>query len=216
MHAFCFKGHITFNSEIMKKLILVAGLLITTSVAALAQLPSFTGGLKAGANYSQLKSDEDLTDASSILGYQFGIWTRLGGAGVYLQPELYLGSKGGENPIIINGGTETEVNGEVKFTTLDLPVLLGTKFGPNKLNFRLMAGPVISFVVDKSTSTESAYESIQDYKDQALGLQAGAGVDVGNLTVDLRYEAGLSNISKSDKYDQKQNLFHLSLGLKLF
>jgi len=200
----------------MKKLILVAALLITTSVAALAQLPSFTGGLKAGANYSQLKSDEDLTDANSILGYQFGVWTRLGGAGIYLQPELYLGSKGGENPIVINGGTETEVNGEVKFTTLDLPVLLGTRFGPNKLNFRLMAGPVISFVVDKSTTADSAYDSIQDYKDQALGLQAGAGVDVGNLTVDLRYEAGLSNISKSDKYDQKQNLFHLSLGLKLF
>ncbi|HUH33419.1 MAG TPA: porin family protein [Daejeonella sp.] len=201
----------------MKKLILVAGLLITTSVAALAQLPTFTGGLKAGANYSQLKSDKDLTDASSILGYQFGVWTRLGGAGVYLQPELYLGSKGGENPIVFDAnGVETEVNGEVKFTTLDLPILLGTKFGPNKLNFRLMAGPVISFVVDKSTTTDEAVQSIQDYKDQALGLQAGAGVDLGNLTVDLRYEAGLSNISKSDKYDQKQNLFHLSLGLKLF
>lgn len=201
----------------MKKLILIAGLLITTSVTALAQLPSFTGGLKAGANYSELKSDEDLADANSILGYQFGVWTRLGGGGVYLQPELYLGSKGGENPVVIDAnGLETEVNGEVKFTTLDLPILIGTKFGPNKLNFRLMAGPVISFMVDQSTTTDEAVQSIRDYKDQAFGLQAGAGVDVGNLTVDLRYEAGLSNVSKSDKYDQKQNLFHLSLGLKLF
>jgi len=200
----------------MKKLFLIAGLLLSISVTAFAQLPSFTAGIKAGANYSNLKSTEDLTDANSILGYQFGVWTRLGGAGLYLQPELYLGSKGGENPIVINGGTETEVNGEVKFTTLDVPVLLGTKFGPNKLNFRLMAGPVISFIVDKETTPDEAYESIQDYKDQALGLQAGAGVDVGNLSVDLRYEAGLTNISKSEKYDQKQNLFHLSLGLKLF
>ena len=200
----------------MKKLFLLAGLLISTSTAVLAQLPSFTGGIKGGVNYSELKGEEDLTDANSILGYQFGVWTRLGGAGLYLQPELYLGSKGGENPIVINGGTETEVNGKVKFTTLDLPILVGTKFGPNKLNFRLMAGPVISFIVDENTSTDEAYESIKDYKNQALGLQAGAGVDLGNLTVDLRYEAGLSNISQSDKYDQKQNLFHLSLGLKLF
>jgi len=200
----------------MKKLFLIAGLLISTSTAVLAQLPSFTGGIKGGVNYSELKGEEDLTDANSILGYQFGVWTRLGGAGLYLQPELYLGSKGGENPIVINGGTETEVNGKVKFTTLDLPILVGTKFGPNKLNFRLMAGPVISFIVDENTSTDEAYESIKDYKNQALGLQAGAGVDLGNLTVDLRYEAGLSNISQSDKYDQKQNLFHLSLGLKLF
>ncbi|WP_026897164.1 porin family protein [Daejeonella oryzae] len=201
----------------MKKYFLIAGLLLTTSVAALAQLPSFTGGLKAGVNYSELKSKESLTDANSILGYQFGAWTRVGGAGLYLQPEIYLGSKGGENPIVIdNSGNETQVNGKVKFTTLDVPVLLGTKFGPSKLNFRLMAGPVISFIVDKSTTTEDAYASIKDYKDQAIGAQAGAGVDVGNISVDLRYEAGLSNISKSEKYDQKQNLFHLSLGFKLF
>ena len=200
----------------MKKFILFAGLLATTSVAALAQLPSFTAGIKAGVNYSELKAKENLTDANSILGYQVGVWTRVGGAGFYLQPELYLGSKGGESPIVIKGGQETQVNGKVKFTTLDLPLLLGTKFGPNKLNVRLMAGPVISFIVDKETTPDGAYESIKDYKDQAIGGQAGGGVDVGNLSVDLRYEAGLSNISKSTKYDQKQNLFHLSLGFKLF
>ena len=200
----------------MKKFILFAGLLVTTSVAALAQLPSFTAGIKAGVNYSELKAKENLTDANSILGYQVGVWTRVGGAGFYLQPELYLGSKGGESPIVIIGGQETQVNGKVKFTTLDLPLLLGTKFGPNKLNIRLMAGPVISFIVDKETTPDGAYESIKDYKDQAIGVQAGGGVDVGNLSVDLRYEAGLSNISKSTKYDQKQNLFHLSLGFKLF
>ncbi|MBC7915251.1 MAG: PorT family protein [Pyrinomonadaceae bacterium] len=200
----------------MKKFILFAGLLLTTSVAALAQLPSFTAGIKAGVNYSELKSKDNLTDANSILGYQFGVWTRVGGAGFYLQPELYLGSKGGENPIVIdNNGNEAQVNGKVKFTTLDLPILLGTKFGPNKLNVRLMAGPVISFVVDKETTPDGAYASIKDYKDQAIGVQAGGGVDVGNLSIDLRYEAGLSNMSKSTKYDQKQNLFHLSLGFKL-
>lgn len=204
----------------MKKIILFAAILLTSAVTAMAQLPNFTFGIKAGANYSSLKTTDDLTDANSILGYQAGIFTRLGGAGLYLQPELYLGSKG--NDFISfedQNGNEVEAKGKVRFTTLDVPVLLGTKFGPNKLNFRLMAGPVLSFMVDKNTTFDSAYDGVSDfddYKDQALGLQAGAGVDVGNLTVDLRYEAGLSNISKSDKYDQKQNLFHLSLGLKLF
>ena len=204
----------------MKKLFLIAGLLLTISVTAFAQLPSFTAGIKGGVNYSGLKTTDDLTDKNSILGYQVGVFTRLGGAGLYLQPELYLGSKG--NDFISfedQNGNEVEAKGEVRFTSLDLPVLLGTKFGPNKLNFRLMAGPVISFIVDKNTTFDTAYDGVSDfdnYKDQALGLQAGAGVDVGNFTVDLRYEAGLSNLSESDKYDQKQNLFHLSLGLKLF
>jgi hypothetical protein len=200
----------------MKKTFIFAILLLIGSTAAMAQLPSFTLGLKAGVNYSQLKSESDATNEDNILGYQFGLWTRIGAAGIYLQPEAYLGSKGGKSPIVFDtNGNEVETSGKVKFTTLDVPVLLGTKFGPNKLNFRLMAGPVVSFVVDKNTTVDSSYDRLQDYKDQALGLQAGAGLDVGNLSVDLRYEAGLSNISKSDKYDQKQNLFHLSLGFKL-
>ena len=48
-----------------------------------------------------------------------------------------------------------------------------------------------------------------------LGFQAGSGVDLGNLTFDVRYEAGLSNVSQNEKYSQQQNLFHLSLGFKL-
>jgi len=204
----------------MKKIILSAAILFTSVYTAMAQLPNFTFGIKGGVNYSTLKTTDDLTDQNSIMGYQAGVFSRLGGAGLYLQPELYLGSKG--NDFIgfeDQNGNEVEAKGKVRFTTLDLPVLLGTKFGPNKLNFRLMAGPVLSFIIDQNTTFDSAYDNVADfdsYKDQALGLQAGAGVDLGNLTVDLRYEAGLSNLSNSDKYDQKQNLFHLSLGLKLF
>lgn len=203
----------------MKKII-ISCLFLITSVVAFAQLPSFTLGIKGGVNYSTLKTKSDLTDANSILGYQVGAWTRLGFAGMYLQPELYLGSKGNKFiKVQQENGNEVEANGKVRFTSLDLPILLGTKIGPSKLNIHFMAGPVISFIVDKNTTFDSAYQGItdfRDYKDQALGLQAGAGIDAGNLSVDLRYEAGLTNISRSDKYDQKQNLFHLSLGYKLF
>ncbi|MBC7745809.1 MAG: PorT family protein [Flavobacterium sp.] len=200
----------------MKNILLIASFLFVVSIPAMAQLPSFNLGIKGGVNYSELKSKSSFTDKNSILGYQFGIWTRIGGAGLYLQPEAYLGTKGGKIPIIFQtGGNEVEANGEIKFTTLDVPLLIGTKIGANKLNLRFMAGPVLSVIVDKKTTINDAYTSIQDYKNQALGLQGGAGVDLGSLSVDLRYEAGLTNISKSTKYDQKQNLFHLSLGIKL-
>lgn len=195
----------------MKKIILLSCLFLLTSIGVFAQLPSFTLGLKGGVNYSQLKTKSDLTDHNSILGYQVGVWARVGGAGMYLQPELYLGSKGNDF-IQTNGAT-----GKIRFTTLDVPLLLGTKIGPSKLNIRFMAGPLISFIIDQSTTFDAAYTSVTDYKNyknQTLGVQAGAGVDIGNLSVDLRYEAGLSNISQS-KYEQKQNLWHLSLGFKL-
>jgi len=196
----------------MKKIILISYLFLLTSIAAFAQLPSFTLGIKGGVNYSKLDNKNDLTDHNSIMGYQVGVWARVGGAGIYFQPEAYLGSKG--NKFIQTSGSE----GKVHFTTLDVPVLLGTKIGPSKFNVRFMAGPVISFILDKNPTFASTFTSATDYnsyKNQTWGLQAGAGVDIGNISVDLRYETGLTNISQSAKYEQKQNLWHLSLGFKL-
>jgi hypothetical protein len=203
----------------MKKLILAALLFIVAGMTAMAQLPSFTFGIKGGVNYSSLKTKNDLTDQNSVKGYQAGIFSRVGAAGIYFQPELYLGSKGNEFvQIEDNNGTDISAKGNVKFTSLDLPLLLGTKIGPKKFNLRFMAGPVISFIIDEYTTFASAYQGVSDfgnYKKQTLGLQAGSGFDLGNFTLDLRYEAGLSNVSQSEKYSQKQNLFHLSLGIKL-
>lgn len=199
----------------MKKIILSVSILLISGVAAMAQLPSFSFGLKGGVNYSTLKTKNDLTDQKSISGYQAGIFSRIGAAGLYFQPELYLGSKGNEFTRLENN---TAAKGKVKFTTLDLPLLLGTKIGPNKVNLRFMAGPVLSFIIDENTTFDNAYKSVTDfgnYKKQTLGLQAGTGVDLGPLTLDLRYEAGLSNVSQNEKYSQKQNLIHLSLGIKL-
>lgn len=203
----------------MKKIIMFTCLLGITGLTAMAQVPKFTIGIKGGVNYSNLKTKDDLTDQNSIMGYQAGVFSRIGAAGMYFQPELYLGSKGNEFIRIQNtSGSSVEAKGKVKFTTLDLPLLLGTKIGPNKLNLRFMAGPVISFIIDENTTFDSAYKGVTDfgnYKKQAFGFQAGGGVDLGNLTFDVRYEAGLSNISQSEKYSQQQNLFHLSLGFKL-
>ncbi|MET0571759.1 MAG: porin family protein [Pedobacter agri] len=199
----------------MKKIILSIAFL--TVGWATSQAQTFNLGVKAGVNLSKLNAD--FASEENRLGYQVGAWARIGGASFYVQPEAYIGSKG--NKFISftnNNNTEIAAEGKVKFTTLDIPVLLGTKFGANNLNFRLMAGPVVSFVLDENSSFSSAYDQATDfknYKDQAFGIQAGAGVDVGAISVDLRYEAGLSNISKSEKYTQKPNLFQLSLGFKI-
>lgn len=202
----------------MKKISLVSCMILSISISAMAQLPSFTFGIKGGVNYSKLTTKDDLTEENSIAGYQVGVFTRVGGLGLYLQPEMYIGSKGNDFIKINTGSSSVAASGKVRFTTLDVPVLIGTKIGPGKLNLRFMTGPVISFVLDEKTTFDSAYQNVTDfdnYKKQNWAYQAGAGVDVGNLTVDLRYEAGLSNISNSSEYNQKQNLFHLSLGLKL-
>ena len=199
----------------MKKTLIFSFILLASSTLAFAQLPKINLGIKGGVNYSKLNSRADLTNNSSILGYQAGILTRVGLAGMYLQPELYLGTKGSDFKLQ-NINNEVQTQGSVRFTTLDLPILLGTKLGSGKLNVRFMVGPVISFVIDEKTTYDQGYAAVKDYnsyKDQAVSVQAGGGVDLGNVTVDLRYESGISRLNN---YGQKQNLWHLSLGLKLF
>lgn len=202
----------------MKKIIMFTCLLGLSGLTAMAQIPKFTFGIKGGINYSNLKTKDDLTGENSIMGYQAGIFTRVGAAGFYFQPELYLGTKGNEYTSIETNSGMMDVKGKIKFTTLDLPLLVGTKIGTNKLNLRFMAGPIVSFIIDENNNLGTAYNSVTDfgnYKKQTLGFQAGSGVDLGNLTFDVRYEAGLSNISQSEKYSQQQNLFHISLGFKI-
>ena len=203
----------------MKKIILFTCLLGITAITAMAQMPKFTFGIKGGVNYSNLKTKDDLTDQNSIMGYQAGIFSRIGGTGIYFQPELYLGTKGNEFTSLEMGSVIFASKGKIKFTTLDLPLLVGAKIGSNKLNLRFMGGPIVSFIIDENNTLGSAYNSISNfgnYKKQRLGFQAGSGIDLGNLTFDVRYEAGLSNASQSEKYSQQQNLVHLSLGFKLF
>jgi hypothetical protein len=202
----------------MNKTILLSCLLALGGLSAVAQSSKFTFGIKGGVNYSNLKTSDNLTNENSILGYQAGVFARIGGL-IYLQPELYLATKGNEYTGIETNGGITNIKGDIKFTTLDVPLLLGTKIGSNKLNLRFMGGPVISFILEKDNNLGSVYNQVSDfgnYKNQTLGLQAGAGIDLGNISFDARYEAGLSNISQSEKYNQQQRLFHLSLGFKLF
>lgn len=200
----------------MKKLILTCVTIAFMSTVSYAQ--TFNLGLKGGVNLAKINSD--FADAENRLGYQIGAWARIGGSGIYLQPELYFGSKENKFVEINTNGTTVTTEGTVKFTTMDVPVLIGKKFGANNFNFRLNAGPVISFNLDKSTSNFSnAFQQLGDtknYKDQTFGAQFGAGVDISNFTVDLRYETGLSNIYTSDQYKQKLNTFLVSVGFKIF
>ncbi|WP_443937357.1 porin family protein [Pedobacter sp. MW01-1-1] len=197
----------------MKKLIF--SIVFATVGWVSAQAQGFNLGVKAGMNIAKIKSD--FTNEDNQLGYVVGAWARFGGS-LYLQPEAYIGSKGTKFVSFETNGTTISAENKVKFTTLDIPVLVGTKFGSKNLNFRVMAGPVISFVLDENSTFSSGFQqatNFSDYKNQALGIQAGAGVDLGAISFDLRYEAGVSNISKSEMYKQRPSLFQLSLGLKI-
>ena len=198
----------------MKKDLLIAFLTTATIFGANAQLlPSVQFGLKAGLNFSSLKSDEgNYFDASTRTGYQAGVWARIGGAGVHFQPELYVTGKSSEAKMI-----DTGEKGKVSFTSLDLPLLLGTRIGLGPAGLRIVAGPVVSFVVDKSIGKSLAQVTeFSEYKNQAWAVTGGIGLDISNFRIDARYEHGLSELSKSESAPQKVNLWTVGIGYRLF
>jgi hypothetical protein len=78
-----------------------------------------------------------------------------------------------------------------------------------------MAGPIYTSILSKSLSQSlnDAYADFGHYKNSTLGFQAGAGVDIGAITADLRYEGGLTKINSD--FGQRQNLWALSVGFKI-
>ncbi|MET1054687.1 MAG: porin family protein [Pedobacter sp.] len=195
----------------MKKLILSA-LFLCFSVIAFGQvLPSFQFGIKGGTNLSKLTTDNTL-GSDNRSGYYAGVWARIGAAGIHFQPELYLA---GKNTTLTN---DLGLENKVRFTSLDVPLLIGTKIGAAGVGLRLNTGPVVSFILDDKQSFGNAAGSVfrGDFKNQAVAWQFGAGFDFGKLGLDLRYEAGLSKIGKSGYDDTRLNLFTLGLALRLF
>lgn len=176
---------------------------------------SFKFGVKGGVNMSKLKfnSMRDLLDNENRKGYYAGIWARIGGSGTYLQPELYLS---GKNATIISpSGHENDV----KFTSLDLPVLLGTKFGGTGLGVRVNTGPVFTLFLDKEQRFEQAAPAIfrSKFKDKAIAWQFGLGLDIGNISIDGRYETGLSKLNSEIGYPTtKLNVYTIGLGFAIF
>jgi hypothetical protein len=112
------------------------------------------------------------------------IYARFGGLGFNFQPELYITGKN------LNIEKDGVVN-KAKFTSIDVPLLLGTKVGAFGLGGRFYAGPLASFAITKDQSTGEALGNATrlNYKSANIAGVVGAGLDIRDFSVDLRYES---------------------------
>ncbi|MFM1879686.1 MAG: hypothetical protein RLZZ241_2552 [Bacteroidota bacterium] len=188
----------------MKRFILSIAVASMTLGAFAQKGPGF--GIKGGLNFN---SNGDYTfdsaptlNSDTQMGYNIGLFGQIG-KDFFLRPELiYTQTKSayGESDLTVS--------------KLDAPVLVGTHL----LNvLRIFAGPDFQYILntDLDAITLDTLES-----DFTIGLQIGAGVDLGNLGVDLRYERGLTANEASfagvtDRLDTRAAQFILGLSLKL-
>lgn len=190
----------------MKKIILgLAALLFCVQATQAQLLPSLKLGVKGALNFSSLQSEGKILNSDTKAGYQLGVWGRVGAAGFHVQPEIYYAQK--------KMGVETEGDGsgEVTLKSMDIPVLLGTKIGLGPVGVRIQAGPVFSFAQDGKVSFKSATD-FDNYKKSSTGIIGGLGADIGSITIDLRYEHGLSNASQSSDFKQHVKMWSIGLG----
>jgi hypothetical protein len=197
----------------MKKVILVVFLALGLSQVSNAQI---NFGIKGGINYNNngegsfKDATNDIADgASAKTGFHAGVWFRgnLPILGLYLRPEL----------VYTQVKTEFEQKGstdDYSFKKLDVPVLLGKKI----LGFaHVFAGPSFQYIIDDSIDFGDL--STDEFDKFTVGLQFGAGVEFGNVGLDVRWERGLSDsearFANNARIDNRVNQIIFGLSLKL-
>ena len=191
----------------MKKLTIII-LLAAFALRGEAQ-EIFNFGLKAGVNTSKISSHVNTYSANSINNYQFGAFARVNLGMIYLQPEAYYNSKGGE----VNTTTGASTVNSFNLNTIDVPALVGIKLIDQKpFNIRAMIGPVFSIPLHKSV--EGSVFTKSNIQNEFLGWQYGTGVDFLFLTLDLRMENHGKNLYDSPDFKSKNGNFIVSLGVK--
>lgn len=186
-------------------------LCITCSIDTQAQqTPAFHVGIKGGANFTKTSTESSSLEGKYGFGYQAGAMARVDLGRLYVQGEALFNKR--------KASYEAKNAGAAKLTwnSIDIPVVIGYKIIKNDdFNVRAFAGGVYSYAFNNKLSvSESLQDGFNKFDKSNIGVTGGIGVDYKNFTVDLRYEHGLSNISK--EFKSKPHSFSLGIGYFLF
>ena len=110
-----------------------------------------------------------------------GAFTRISLFLFYVQPEI----------ILTNAGTRhSQDNKTIRYccTKLDIPAMVGFSLFSV---VRVQAGPTFSFLLKEK---ERGNDSKERYRSPTVGWQAGLGIDIWKIVIDLKYEGGLSRL----------------------
>ena len=212
----------------MKKLIVIL-FVILISIPAFSQIKF---GLKAGVSTTSLSMPTIKTvtsgttsatvDAltSAKYGFHAGAFVRLTFFGIYIQPELLFSTRSNDYTVHSVTGQSAPISYITKqsFNKLDIPVMLGFKLGPIRIN----AGPTGSLLINSPKAIITNPDFKNNYTKMTFGYQAGLGFDLLKLlTFDLRYEGSLKKYQNQiqnltgTKYnlDDRPNAFLFSVGI---
>jgi len=161
-----------------------------------------------GTNFSSLTKPPEGFAYAAKAGYQFGVGVLIGDK-FYVEPGVQF---------VRNSKAITVDTEEFRFSQIPVksPVyagyhLLGHESGPVAL--RLFAGPAVS-IPGKITKGEEQI-SKDDIRNSVWLVDAGVGVDIFFLFVELNYEHSFTEFFDSDAVDSGQNGFLINAGIHI-
>lgn len=190
---------------------MIAILLLSTSIA-LSQSKSF--GIKGGLNYGtagDITTFGDFTtnfkiDGEDKVGYHIGLFGKFEFAGLFLQPEIAY-----TKLTTSYDNRDLGFNSEnYNFSKIDVPILLGAKIiGP--LNIK--AGPSFQYIVNNEFDDLDI--DLEDPENSfTVGYQVGAGVTLGQLGLDLRYEGSFTDNTVVTSNQVESNEFGFTIDTR--
>jgi hypothetical protein len=201
----------------MKKFILI--LLLIPVMTVVKGQPFFDLGLKGGATFSSLDFNNDLAyNSDKVLRYHIGAFSRIGWGRLFIQPEVYFNSRGG-NLKSTSGLTNTAV-ANFDFTSVDVPLLAGVRLFKNKpYNIRFLGGPMLGFMTSRDVEPKPTFDELFSktyFEDHLFGWQFGGGIDFSIFSLDVRWESSRNSVYQSDDFSTRNKVVLVSLGFKLF
>lgn len=192
------------KKQIIAGLIAVFAFALTTNTYA--QNDEGFLGIRVGAVISKQKFEQGNLDSDikSKFGLDLAAVLNLPlGDFISLNPEVHWVQKGAK--YTPQGGNEIDR----KINELDIPVLLTIKFG-KPLGLRAFAGPSVNVIL---SAKDDDVDIIDDFKTANFGGVLGAGLALGPVILDVRYNVGFGKINKDNLNNLKVTTREFGAGL---
>jgi len=204
------------------RLVIILLMSLMTSSLAFSQIKF---GIRGGINSSKMNSSTEVNTGDykitcpnySVIGYHVGLISQINLFSFFIQPELLYSSIRNDLKVYdlnsANPDEATSVNQTIN--RIDIPVMVGFKFKILKLE----AGPVASFILSNNSDLKSITEYDFQWNKATIGYQAGIGLDVGKIALDVKYEGNLSKLgtgidigNTTTSFDTRLNQVIVSIG----
>ncbi|TXK52664.1 porin family protein [Pontibacter qinzhouensis] len=171
-------------------------------------------GAQIGLNAFTLTEDPNFRDSSLGLGWQLGVFARIGTERFYLQPGVEYMSNTISN-VDRALGVNVVATDDIGLRYLRFPVMAGyvvrNAFSRDP-HLRLLAGPSLEYNIGVSQNNVAITR--RQIRNAQFAINAGLGFDLWILNFDVLYHHNLMTTLNFDNAEGKRRGFSVSTGLR--